>query len=563
MAIDAKQFLSALEIIEAEKGIPRETVINALKEAMTKGFKKELGRGDYVDIEVTIDPENGILDVKYDKLVVEEVFDPESEISIEEARKINPDAQEGDELMVSAPVDQLRKTTVLSVKSILKQKFTEAEKEVLYENFKDKINTIITGRVEKADERGLTVNIGKTSVFLPKNYMLRDEKYYVGDVIKLYVKDVASGSKGAHINVSRTDAGFLRCLLEEIITEIYEGTISIKKIVRRGGVRSKVAVFSPDPNIDPAGACIGLGGTRIQKIVSQLGNGAAKEKIDIISYSENKGLFIMDALKPARVSGIILNIEKQAATVIVKDDSLLTAYGKGHINLKLASDLTGFALELKTESEAYEQGLTFQSYEELQALEIEAKEKAQMELRQAQYQASNAATVLPGLPEGYVAPQERVYEDDSQDDDLNEALIEASENETPVVEETPVAPVIEETPVVEETPAPTPVVEEEVEVTEVQTTTSLEDLEKSLEEKANRIKEKAARKNYHHKKANKEVEEEAKPSSIISSENATRMSIYTEDEIREMEEEEAREEYYEEDDIDYDEYDDYYDDDNN
>ena len=180
---------------------------------------------------VTIDPENGILDVKYDKLVVEEVFDPESEISIEEARKINPDAQEGDELMVSAPVDQLRKTTVLSVKSILKQKFTEAEKEVLYENFKDKINTIITGRVEKADERGLTVNIGKTSVFLPKNYMLRDEKYYVGDVIKLYVKDVASGSKGAHINVSRTDAGFLRCLLEEIITEIYEGTSEVQRMV--------------------------------------------------------------------------------------------------------------------------------------------------------------------------------------------------------------------------------------------------------------------------------------------------------------------------------------------
>lgn len=569
MAIDAKQFLEALEVIEAEKGISRETVLNALKEAMTKGFRKELGRGDYADIEVTIDPENGILDVKFDKLVVEEVFDPESEITIEEARKINPDAQEGDEVMVSASVEQLRKTTVLSIKSILKQKFTEAEREILYDNFKDKINTIITGKVEKVDARGATVNIGKTSVFLPRQQMIGDETFYTGDTIRLYVADVASGSKGAHIVVSRSSEGFLRCLLEETISEIYEGTITIKKIVRQAGERTKVAVYSPDPNIDPAGACIGMGGTRIQKIVSQLGNGSSKEKIDIISFSENAGLFIMDALKPARVIGVNINNENKTATAIVKDDSLSSAIGKHGVNVHLAVRLTEYKIDIKTESVAYEEGLTFQSYEELQALETEAKERLQMEQRQAQYAASGAA-VLPGLPEGYVAPQERVYEEeDNLDEDLNEALFEEAEAKeeapiaeevTPTVEETP-APVVEETPVVEEeVEEPTPVEEHQ----EVKTTTSLEDLEKSLEEKANKIKEKAARKNYRHKKNDHNNEEEDnKPSSIISGENATRMSIYTEDEIREMEAEEAAEDLYEEDDFDYDEYDDYYDDDNN
>lgn len=549
MAINAAEFLKALEEIEAQKGISKETTINALKEAMEKGFRKQLG-GDDALVRVTIDPDKGTIEMVHIKNVVKEVEDDFLEISEEDAQAIDPKYKAGDEFIIPASVEDLKKATAMSVKSVLKQKFAEAEKSILYEAFKDKINTMITGKVEKIDERGATVNIGRTSVFLPRNQMIGDEKYNQGDYIKLYVADVASGSKGAHIVVSRANEGFLKCLFNEEIHEIYDGTITIKGIAREAGERSKVAVYSPDPNIDPAGACIGPNGSRIQKIVGQLGNGNAKEKIDIIGYTENAGLFIMEALKPARVLGIALDEENKSATAVVKDDSLSLAIGKKGVNARLAVRLTGYKIDIKTETEAYEEGFAFQSYEELAAIEMENKERALMEARAANYESNNPS-VLPGLPEGYVAPQERVYEEESNTE-LNEALEEVSEKEeleTPEVEK------------VEEVKAP---VEEEVkeepkeEIKVVKTTTSLEDLEKSLEQESNKQKAKSNQKKFSRKK--KEEEEEEDSSTAIST-SGPRMSIYTEAELREMEEEDAREQEEEEEDVDYDEYDDYYDDD--
>lgn len=549
MAINAAEFLKALEEIEAQKGISKETTINALKEAMEKGFRKQLG-GDDALVRVTIDPDKGTIEMVHIKNVVKEVEDDFLEISEEDAQAIDPKYKAGDEFIIPASVEDLKKATAMSVKSVLKQKFAEAEKSILYEAFKDKINTMITGKVEKIDERGATVNIGRTSVFLPRNQMIGDEKYNQGDYIKLYVADVASGSKGAHIVVSRANEGFLKCLFNEEIHEIYDGTITIKGIAREAGERSKVAVYSPDPNIDPAGACIGPNGSRIQKIVGQLGNGNAKEKIDIIGYTENAGLFIMEALKPARVVGIALDEENKSATAVVKDDSLSLAIGKKGVNARLAVRLTGYKIDIKTETEAYEEGFAFQSYEELAAIEMENKERALMEARAANYESNNPS-VLPGLPEGYVAPQERVYEEESNTE-LNEALEEVSEKEeleTPEVEK------------VEEVKAP---VEEEAkeepkeEIKVVKTTTSLEDLEKSLEQESNKQKAKSNQKKFSRKK--KEEEEEEDSSTAIST-SGPRMSIYTEAELREMEEEDAREQEEEEEDVDYDEYDDYYDDD--
>ena len=554
MAINATEFLKALEEIEIQKGISKEVTIKALEEAMAKGFRKQLG-GDDALVRVTIDPEKGTIDMVHIKMVVKEVEDDFLEISEEDAQAIDPKYHAGDEFIIPATVDDIKKATAMSVKSVLKQKFAEVEKGMLYEAFKDKINTMITGKVEKMDERGATVNIGKTSVFLPRNQMIGDEKFVPGDYIKLFVSDVASGSKGAHIDVSRANEGFLRCLFNEEIHEIYDGSIIIKGIAREAGERSKVAVFSPDPNIDPAGACIGPNGSRIQKIVGQLGNGNAKEKIDIIGYSENDGLFIMEALKPARVVGINVNKEEKSATAIVKDDSLSLAIGKKGVNARLAVKLTGFKIDIKTETEAYEEGYEFQSYEELAAQEMENKEKAIMEARAMEYENNNPS-VLPGLPEGYVAPQERVYEEESNAE-LAEALEEASEKEELV------APV-EETPVSEapnnEAKEEAPVVKEEKETKAVKTTTSLEDLEKSLEQEANKQKAKANQKRRNNKK--KEEEEEEEVATPISGTTGPRMSIYTEEELREMEEEESRESEEEEEDVDYDEYDDYYDDEN-
>ena len=566
MVINAQQFLEAIEGIELSKGISREIVIASLIEAMKKGYKKELG-GDDAVVEVNINPEKGIIEMFNVKDIVEDVEDDFLQISLEDAKEMEKEGKgeiREDKFYISASIETLKKATATSIKNILKQKFAEAEKTVLSEMFKDKINTMITGKVEKVDEKGCSVNIGKTSVYLYRKEMIGDEKYNLGDSIRLYVEDVASGTKGAHILVSRASEGFLKCLFFEEIREIYDGTIVIKSIAREAGERSKVAVFTTDPNVDPAGACIGQNGNRIQRIVSQLGNGQSKEKIDIIAYSENAGLYVMEALKPARVVGVKMG-EGKSATVVVKDDSLSLAIGRKGVNARLAVRLTGYSIDIKTESDAISEGFEFQSLEELLALEQEAKERKLEELKAAS-SATHAGEVLPGIPEGYVAPQERSYDD--EDNDFDEALRQKVEEEdfvpaAPAEEEVaaPVEEIKEEEPAVETVEEVAPV-EEEVapveEIKEVKTTTTIEDLERTLESSSNKSGKKPVAK----KGGKKKVEEEEEVAPVQPKlDPSNYMSIYSEEELREMENEEEEENYEEEEDIDYDEYDEYYDDD--
>ena len=562
MAINATDFLAALEEIEATKGISKETILQFLEESLIKAYRKQLG-GDDANVRASIDPEKGTIELCQVKDVVKEVEDDFLQISVEDANALDSKKKykAGDEFIIEAPIDELRKATAMSVKSMLKQKFAEAEKSILYETFKDKIGTIITGKVEKVDERGISVNIVKTSVFLPKKELIGDERFIVGETIKIYVDGVESGTKGARISVTRSKEGFLRCLCAEEIHEIYDGTIEIKGIAREAGERSKIAVYSPDPKIDPAGACIGPNGSRIQKIVSQLGNGGInKEKIDIIGYSDNTGLYIMEALKPAHALGIVVNEEDKTATVVVKDDSLSLAIGRKGVNVRLAVKLTGFNIDVKTETQAIEEGLEYTSFEEIQALEAAKREQAQVRVNEEQ---ATPISVLPGLPEGYVAPQDRVYAEESanDDEDLKEALEAEVEKKEEKAEEIKVeeAPVIEEAPVVEEEkPVESPKVEEERR--EVKTTTSIEDLEKSLADESARKASKQGKKNFkkNAKKAEEEEEDNEKP--VIQT--GERMSIYTEEELRQMEEEDKEaEEEYEDEDIDYDDYDEYYEDD--
>ena len=558
MAINGEQFLQALDELEALKGINKLVIIRALKEAMIKGYKKQIGATDTDDnVRVNIDPETGNIEMYQVKNVVAEVEDDFLEISVEDANEADKKKKYsvGDEFIIPASPDDLTKAVALSVKSILKQKLAEAEKDVLLEAFKDKIGTMITGKVEKADERGLSVNIGRASVYLPHNQMIGDERFKVGDPIKLFVSNVDGGSKGARIVVSRASEGFLRCLFNEEIREIEDGLIVIKGIAREAGERSKVAVYTEDINVDPAGACIGPNGSRIQKIVGQLGNnGQSKEKIDIITYSDISGLYIMEALKPARVVGINVDEENKAALAVVKDDSFSLAIGKKGVNVRLAVKLTGYNIDIKTETQAAEEGIEFVTFEELQAQEQENKSKAAYEKLAAQYQSQvSSKDVLPGLPEGYVAPQDRAYNEE-KNEELQEALEQASEKEEvvakPVVKEE--APKAE--PVKEE---PAPVKEEKEVKQEVKTTTSLEDLEKALSEDSNKANKTARKSN----KKKKEDNEEELSKGALDTSGAERMSIYTEEELREMEEEENREEEEYDDDVDYDDYDEYYDDD--
>lgn len=562
MAMDAKAFLEALEEIEISKGISKQTVLTALEEALKRVYTKFLGGASVndeslkpIDVRVAIDTEKGTIDMWQVINVVEEVEDDLVEISPEDAKEQDPlhkDYKVGDEFEVHANVDDMKKSLALSVKSIMKQKFVEAEKEVLKEQFQDKIGTMITGKVEKVEERGVSVNIGKASVYLPKKEMIGDERFANGSTIKLFVCDVASSAKtGAHIVVSRANEGFLTALFQEEIHEIYDGTIVIKGCAREAGVRSKVAVYSKDPNVDPAGACIGPNGSRIQKIVGQLGNSGNNENIDIIAYSDNAGLYIIEALKPAKVSGIIVSSDSRNATAIVQDDSLSLAIGKKGVNARLAVKLTGYKIDIKTETKAAELGLEYKSIAELQAEEAALKNKMLMEEKAKEYESAKE-TVLPGMAEGYVAPQDRVY-DDEVTTDVDEALEAAADKE----EENEIEEIVvsEPTPVVVE--APVEEVEEPVEEEkrEVKTTTSLEELEKNLASEANKQKNKGQRKSY--KKAKKDDDEEEETTTKVS-ETGPRMSIYTAEELEAMEAEENEQESYEDEDVDYDEYDSYY-----
>ena len=561
MAINVTEFNAALEQLEITKGISRDVVLEALKEAMIKGFKKDIGDDEAI-VEVNIDLERGIIEMYQIKTVVEDAEDILLEISLEDANKDGGKYKIGDEYRIAASPENLRKAIVLSIKSILRQKFAEAEKEILFEQFKDKIGTMITGRVEQFDERGASINIGKTSVYMSKKDLIRGERFLVGDTIKLYVVNVESSSKGAHIHVSRSDEGFLKALMTEEIHDIYDGTIVIKAVAREAGERSKVAVYCEDPNIDPAGTCIGPNGSRIQKVVSQLGNNQQKEKIDIIAYSDKPELFIMEALKPAQVLGIKLSDTDEvdrsgnkfagAALVVVKDESFTVAIGRGGLNVKLASKLTKYKIDIKTETEALETGIEYVSFDDIAALELEEKAAriAQAQRESLVYQG-DARGPLPGVPEGYVAPQERKYED--EENDFDSTLEEVAESEeltsTPAEVEEPVEEVKEEAPA-NEAPA-----EEENKEVEVKTTTTIDELEKSLESSGK--KEKANK----GKKKNKKSEEETEEQQAVVH-DGPRMSIYTEEELREMEEEEQEvDEDIEDDDIDYDEYDQYYDED--
>ena len=567
MAINAADFLAALEEIEASKGISKQAILDFLQESLIKAYRKQLG-GDDADVRVNIDPEKGIIDMCQAKAVVDEVEDDFLQISVQDANALDKSKkyQAGDEFYIPASIEELKKATAMSVKSMMKQKFAEAEKSILYETFKDKIGTLITGKVEKVDDRGISVNIVKTSVYLPKKELIGDERFIVGETVKIYVDDVASGTKGAHIVVSRSKEGFLKCLLAEEISEIYDGTVQIKAIAREAGERSKVAVYSKDPTIDPAGACIGSNGGRIQKVVSQLGNGGInKEKIDIIGYSENTALFIMEALKPARVLGAVVDEENKSAIAIVNDDSFSLAIGRRGVNVRLAVKLTGYNIDVKTETAAAEEGLTYISLEEATA-EENAKKAEQIMLKKATEEQAAQPSVLRGLPEGYVAPQDRVYEEETIEDnaELNEALENEAEKKEDIVE----APVVKEekveaAPVKEEAKEePVEEVKEEVkeERKEVKTTTSIEALEKSLADESSRKANKGTKKSFKKNNKKTEDEEEAEENKPVIS-TGERMSIYTEEELREMEEEEAREDEVDDEDVDYDEYDEYYDDD--
>lgn len=347
-----KAFIKALDALEEERGITKATVLDALKEALEKSYKKNyLGPDSIVNVE--IDEETGKIRLFEIKHVVDDVMDEDYELSEEEAKEIDPKYEVGDDVITEVSPEVFGRLAAIQTKQILRQKIREAEKEALYNEYVDKKDDIITGIVDRVEERFAIINIGKTGALLPLNAQIPGEVINEGQHLKVYVSDVEKTTKGTHIGVSRTEPGLVKRLFEMEVPEIYDGTVEIKSVSREPGERSKIAVFTDNEDIDPIGACVGPKGTRVRNVVTEL-NG---EMIDIISWDEDPTTFISNALSPAQVATVKINEEENSALVVVPDNQLSLAIGKRGQNARLAVRLTGWKIDIKSESEIAEEGI--------------------------------------------------------------------------------------------------------------------------------------------------------------------------------------------------------------
>ena len=559
--MDSKVFMEALDEIEAQKGISKQSIIDALKEAIKKAYIREIDAEDEAKIEVTINEKE--IDMTITKTVIDDSLKENiidwAEIALSDAKKIKKSAKVGDELTISVDVEKLKRITTNVVKSILRQKLSDAEKEILYEQNKDKVNEMISGVVDRCDERGAMVNIGRSSIYLTRKDLIGDEMFDHGESIRMFVASVSnSGDRGPSVKVSRSDSGFLKRLFEEEVPDIYNGTIIIKGIAREAGIRAKLAVYSNDPNVDCVGSCIGVNGTAIKRIVEQLGNRIKdKEKIDIIPYTSNESLFIVEALRPATVTYICLTDQidektgRKIAVAIVKDGQLSLAIGRKGANTRVAGSLTGWLIQIHEEEELsnLKDEYEFKSVEELRE---EDKAKTKKEAYDNYLAQVKLARIKEEAQKELTSGVEKSKPQQILDEDIKE------ENSKPVVEKA-----VEEKK--EEVPTVTPIVKEEevVNPTTVKVTTTLESLEASLEnEKKKETPFKATHKTSKrpHNITEQEVAHEESPIETPTKKSA-QMDIYTKEELEDLDNEVYEDDVYEDEDIDYDEYDKYYDDD--
>lgn len=345
------QLLEALADLMREKGISKEVIMEAIEAALVSAYKRNFGQAQNVRVDLNM--ETGTIRVLARKDVVEEVTDPRLEISLEEAQRINPNYQIGDVVELEVTPRDFGRIAAQTAKQVVTQRVREAERSIIYAEFVDREEDIMTGIVQRIDPRFVYVSLGKAEALLPANEQMPNETYKPHDRLKVYITKVEKTTKGPQIFVSRTHPGLLKRLFELEVPEIYDGTVEIKSIAREAGDRSKISVHSDNPEVDPVGACVGPKGQRVQAIVDEL-NG---EKIDIVRWSADPVEFVANALSPAKVLRVIVNEEQRATTVIVPDYQLSLAIGKRGQNARLAAKLTGWKIDIKSESEARDMGI--------------------------------------------------------------------------------------------------------------------------------------------------------------------------------------------------------------
>ena len=344
------ELLEALNILEQEKNISKETLLEAIENSLVTACKNHFGKSE--NVKVNIDPETCEYHVFQEKKVVEKVEDPVEEISLVNAKMIDSKYELDDIVNVEVKSKEFGRIATQNAKNVILQKIREEERKVLFDEYYSKEKDIVTGIVQSYVGKNVSINLGKVDAILTENEQVKGEVFQPTERIKVYILEVKSTSKGPRVLVSRTHPELVKRLFESEVAEVKDGTVEIKAIAREAGSRTKIAVWSNDPDVDPVGACVGMNGARVNAIVNELRG----EKIDIITWNENPAMLIENALSPAKVISVIADAEEKAAKVVVPDYQLSLAIGKEGQNARLAARLTGFKIDIKSETQAREAG---------------------------------------------------------------------------------------------------------------------------------------------------------------------------------------------------------------
>ena len=351
------ELIESLEILEKEKNISKETLLEAIEQSLLQACKNHFGKSD--NVKVVINPDTGDFRVTADKEVVENVEDPVLQISLADAKEMDSRYEIGDIVPVEIKSKEFGRIATQNAKNVILQKIREEERKALYDQYLEKEHDVMTGIVQRYTGKNVSINLGKVDATLTENEQVKGEVFRPTERIKLYVLEVKNTPKGPKVLVSRTHPELVKRLFEEVVTEVREGIVEIKSIAREAGSRTKMAVWSNDPDVDAVGACVGINGSRVNEVVNELRG----EKIDIITWDENPALLIENALSPAKVISVMADPDEKTAKVIVPDDQLSLAIGKEGQNARLAARLTGFKIDIKSETQAKEEG-DFDYFEE-------------------------------------------------------------------------------------------------------------------------------------------------------------------------------------------------------
>ena len=373
-----KELMEALDVLEKEKNISKDTLLGAIEQSLIQACKNHFGKAD--NVHVTIDPETCDFSVWADREVKEFVEDPALEISLEEARKINTNAEPGDIVKVQIQSKEFGRIATQNAKNVILQKIREEERKVLYDQYYGKEKEVVTGIVQRVMGRNISINLGRADGILSENEQVKGEEFKPTERIKVYILEVKDTPKGPRILLSRTHPGLVKRLFESEVAEVRDGTVEIRSIAREAGSRTKIAVWSNDPDVDPVGAGVGMNGARVNAIVSELRG----EKIDIINWDENPAILIENALSPAKVIAVMADPDEKTALVVVPDYQLSLAIGKEGQNARLAARLTGFKIDIKSETQARESGELYE-YEDDEYYDEYEDEEYEGEYEDEQY----------------------------------------------------------------------------------------------------------------------------------------------------------------------------------